>query len=139
MAIRGTKAISTVKADAPESVAPPAATLKITKSVDYKTTYANHTKIPASQWDLGLTFGRIVELEGGSNVIEEEITIKLSPQYFKALVSSMTISLQEWEKTFGNLSIGLGQQGNPTGIADAFNKLTTFLTSAEERGRNKTD
>ena len=106
---------------------PVAAPLKQVQGTNYRSVYSNSIKIPISQWDIGLTFGQIMEIEGGGSAVQDEITIKMSPQYFKVFVDAMITSLAQWEKVFGEISTGLGQKANTQGLIDAFDKLQATL------------
>ncbi len=112
-----------------EPVAPslPQPITKVTQSDTYETIYANHTKVSITQWDFAINFGQIVETKDAESVIKESISVRFSPQYFKAMTVSLAAALQQWESAFGPLEAGLGQKVNTAGMTNAFNALKDAL------------
>jgi hypothetical protein len=100
---------------------------KTVKADDFKTSYANHTRMGITQWDLHLIFGQTTEDSAGGVVVKEDTLVRFSPQYFKVFVETMTKALQQWETVFGEIPPGLGQDFRPQGLTDAFGKLREVL------------
>ena len=100
---------------------------KVIQSDTYKTIYSNFSKVSVTQWDFAISFGQIVETKDAETVCEETISVRFSPQYFKAMIASLTGALQQWESTFGPLEAGLGQEGNAAGMAKVFDTLKDAL------------
>jgi hypothetical protein len=108
----------------------------ITKSENYRTIYANHTKIGITQWDFTVTFGQTTENNEGKNIIEEVISIRFSPQYFKNFANTILASVQQWEATFGEIQIGLGQGANIAGMTAVFEGIKQILENAENQNKS---
>lgn len=109
-------------------VAPP----KIMKADSYSTIYANYTKVGISQWDMTIVFGQTVDSENDEANIEELISVKFSPQYFKAMANSLIVALNQWENIFGDLQDGPGQKPNIQGIEESFTRLKDKISEMEQ-------
>ncbi len=100
---------------------------KFVQSDLYRNLYCNNVRVTVSQWDLGLAIGHIVENEEGISIVREEASVKFSPPFFKVLVGSFTAALQQWEATFGEIPVGLGQAHNATNMSNLFEALKVAL------------
>jgi hypothetical protein len=105
---------------------------------DFKVSYANHTRMGITQWDLHLIFGQTAEDSTGGVVVMEDTLVRFSPQYFKVFVETMTKALQQWETVFGEIPPGLGQDFRPQGLTDAFGKLREVLEGLGKMNGNGT-
>jgi hypothetical protein len=75
----------------------------IVRASDYRTIYANATRIGLSAYDVRLTFGIIVEAEPGKAVNQDQITVIMSPQHAKAVIKIMQDNLPIWEAQYGKM------------------------------------
>jgi hypothetical protein len=75
------------------------------KSPDFKTYYANNVKIGMTSNDFSLICGQInsPDKEGDAPVVEDQLSIRLSPQTFRIMASALNSALDGWEKIFGKL------------------------------------
>lgn len=109
---------------------------KIVKADSYRTIYANYSKVGISQWDISIIFGQTLDSENDETAIEELVCVRFSPQYFKAMASSLTAALSQWESLFGELQNGPGQSPNLEGMEESFARLRDKINAIEEsRGK----
>ncbi len=79
--------------------------ITVTRSPDYRDSYANSVQVRISVWDFFLYFGT------ASQDTVDELTIKnfqgiyLSPQQAKALWNVLGQNLAQYEQTFGNVAL----------------------------------
>jgi hypothetical protein len=100
---------------------------QVMHSESYRNIYCNNIRIGISQWDLSIGVGQIMENKDGTSTIQEEAMVKFSPQFFKTFVYSVATALENWEATFGEISLGLGQTFKPGHMEDAFRALKDIL------------
>ena len=90
--------------------------ITLTKSTDYRDSYANSVQIRLSIWDFFLVFGT-VDSDAQPAPDQIQITnfqgIYLSPQQAKALWNILGHNLAQYEQTFG--SVTLEQLPHPGG------------------------
>jgi hypothetical protein len=75
------------------------------KAADFREYYANHLRLGLTPVDVALTLGRLVEPSPGIARAEEQFTVRLSPQFFKALVTNLTGLLAAYEGQFGTIPL----------------------------------
>ena len=85
--------------------------IQISKSPDYRETYANSVQVRVSVWDFFLNFGIVHQETPDQVTIENSQGVYLSPQQAKALLSMLGQNLAQYEQTFG--AIALEPQGHP--------------------------
>ena len=82
--------------------------ITLTKTADYRDSYANSVQVRLSIWDFFLVFGT-VNTDAQPAPDQIQITnfqgIYLSPQQAKALQNVLTHNLAQYEKTFGPISL----------------------------------
>jgi hypothetical protein len=90
---------------------PPAVSLEY--SADYRESYANSVQLRASLWDFFLLFGKVRQSSPESVSIENYQGIYLSPQQAKALLNVLQTNVEQYEATFGEISLEAqpGKQG----------------------------
>jgi Protein of unknown function (DUF3467) len=76
---------------------------QIVRGPEFKDIYSNVSRVGATPFDFSVTFGKIVEIPGATNAIEELITVRFSPQQFKSLTDGLVRMLASWERTFGEI------------------------------------
>ncbi len=89
-------------------------TLHVTRSESYREEYANSVQVRMSVWDFLLVFGRLTQDSAEQIDIHNLAAIYISPQQAKALWNVLGHNLQQYEQTFGALSlepVGAGQGG----------------------------
>ena len=80
-------------------------TLRLANTEDYRDGYANSVQVRMSVWDFLLVFGTM------SQDNPQEVTVKnfqgvyLSPQQAKALWNVLGHNLQQYEQTFGSITL----------------------------------
>ena len=113
---------------------PPMATeVPVVRSHEFRNHYSNHSKIGISQWDLSLVLGQLVDIGNNVSVVEEFAAIKFSPHHFKNLAAVMNESIDQWEKLFGSIVMGAGQQANLKGVEGAFDQIRGAIENAEKK------
>ena len=89
--------------------------ITLTKSADYRDSYANSVQVRLSIWDFFLVFGTLEQQNAEQVTIDNFQGIYLSPQQAKALNNLLTHNLAQYEQTFGTISLDGSQSGNQPG------------------------
>jgi flagellar protein FlaG len=82
--------------------------ITLTKTADYRDSYANSVQVRLSIWDFFLVFGTV---DTDAQAAPDQIQISnfqgiyLSPQQAKALQNVLGNNLAQYEKTFGPISL----------------------------------
>jgi uncharacterized protein DUF3467 len=88
-------------------------TVTLTKTADYRDSYANSVQVRLSIWDFFLVFGTV---DADAQPAPDHIQISnfqgiyLSPQQAKALQNVLTHNLAQYEKAFGPISLDASAQ-----------------------------
>jgi len=86
----------------------------LSKSADYRETYANSVQVRVSVWDFFLNFGLAHQETPDQVNVENNHGVYLSPQQAKALWNMLGQNLAQYEQAFG--AIALEPQGSPMPI-----------------------
>ena len=74
------------------------------KAPDYREIYSNVSRVAISPWDLRLVFGQTVEgATQGQLVMQDVMTVVISPQHAKILLESWTTAMKTYETHFGEV------------------------------------
>jgi len=85
--------------------------ITLTKSIDYRDSYANSVQIRLSVWDFFLVFGTLNQQTQEEVKIDNFQGIYLSPQQAKALLNVLGHNVTQYEQNFGPISLeGPGAQ-----------------------------
>jgi Protein of unknown function (DUF3467) len=76
---------------------------QVIRGPEFKDIYSNVSRVGATPFDLSVTFGKIVEIPGATNAIEDLIIVRFSPQQFKSLTDGLVRILAAWERAFGEI------------------------------------
>jgi hypothetical protein len=69
---------------------------------DHREIYTNTSKVGVGPWDIRLIFGHIIEgTIPNQQVMEDLVTIVMSPQHAKVLVASWEKAIKTYEDNFG--------------------------------------
>ena len=79
--------------------------ITLTKTTDFRESYANSVQIRLSIWDFLLTFGTMDQQVADQVQIENFQGIYLSPQQAKALSNLLNQNISQYEKTFGTIAL----------------------------------
>jgi len=79
--------------------------ITLTKSSDYRDSYANSVQVRLSVWDFFLVFGTLEQTAPDQMDVTNFQGIYLSPQQAKALHNVLTHNLTQYEQTFGQISL----------------------------------
>jgi hypothetical protein len=79
--------------------------LTLTKTEHYREGYANSVQVRMSVWDFQLVFGTMHQASAEEVKVENFQAVYLSPQQAKALLNVLGHNLQQYEQTFGPLSL----------------------------------
>lgn len=85
--------------------------IRITKTGEYRETYANSVQVRVSLWDFFLAFGRIDQTVPEQVAIEMFQGIFLSPQQAKALLNVLQQNVSQYEAAFGEIRLDARAQG----------------------------
>ena len=88
-------------------------------SPDSKFYYVNTLHAGVTAFDLGLTFGRLVQRTETMAVAQDQCEIRMSPQFFKLVVAQMQKMIGAYEAQFGAVSVA---DKPPEEIKAAFEK-----------------
>ena len=81
----------------------------------YREEYANSVQIRITVWDFLLVFGRVTQTAADSVTIHNSSGVYMSPQQAKALLNLLQQNINQYEATFGALSLE-PQQSSPGGV-----------------------
>ena len=79
--------------------------INLTRTADYRDSYANSAQVRLTVWDFLLIFGRLSQDRPDQVDIENFQGIYLSPQQAKALHSIISHNLAQYEQAFGPISL----------------------------------
>ena len=80
-------------------------TLKLTNTEDYRDGYANSVQVRMSVWDFLLVFGAMSQDNAQEVQVKNFQGVYLSPQQAKALWNVLGHNLQQYEQTFGSITL----------------------------------
>ena len=89
--------------------------VQVHNSEDYRDNYANSVQVRASLWDFFLLFGTVQQASAEEVNVKNYQGVYLSPQQAKALSNVLAQNIQQYETTFGEISLQ-PQQGGETRI-----------------------
>lgn len=87
--------------------------LRLSKTEQYRDSYANSVQVRMSVWDFQLTFGTMHQDSAELVMLENFQGVYLSPQQAKALWNILGQNLAQYEQTFGSLSLEPVVAGGP--------------------------
>jgi flagellar protein FlaG len=79
--------------------------ITLTKSADYRDSYANSVQVRLSVWDFFLVFGTLDQQTQEEVKIDNFQGIYLSPQQAKALLNVLGHNVTQYEQSFGPISL----------------------------------
>ena len=85
----------------------------LTKSPDYRDSYANSVQVRLSVWDFLLIFGTLQQSAPDAVDVSNFQGIYISPQQAKALHAILSQNLAQYEAAFGTISLEAPQPGQP--------------------------
>ncbi len=85
--------------------------VQVQNSDDYRDHYANSVQVRASLWDFFLLFGTVQQASPEEVTVRNFQGIYLSPQQAKALSNVLAQNIQQYESTFGEISLQPQQGG----------------------------
>lgn len=83
----------------------PAPAVSLEYSTDYREAYSNSVQLRASLWDFFLLFGKVRQTTPEMVNIENFQGVYLSPQQAKALLNVLQTNIDQYEATFGEISL----------------------------------
>ena len=89
-------------------IKPDSTRITLTKSADYRDSYANSVQIRLSIWDFFVVFGTVspdAQPAPDAVSIDNFQGIYLSPQQAKALLNVLSHNVVQYEQTFGPISL----------------------------------
>jgi flagellar protein FlaG len=98
-----------------EEMTPPQAQPKVqlTRTGDYRETYANSVQIRVNLWDFFLMFGTINQTAPDAVNIANFQGVYLSPPQAKALANLLAQNLKQYEAAFGEIRLEAQPQAGP--------------------------
>jgi hypothetical protein len=82
------------------------------RSPNFLNLYADIVSFATSPWDFSLTFGLTVSDDPNDPHIENQVSIKLSPQTAKAMAAFLVRNIQNYERQFGEIRYAPLQQSS---------------------------
>ena len=80
-------------------------TVKLVRGEGYQESYANSVQIRASVWDFFLGFGTMTQTGPEEVTLEAKHGVYVSPQQAKALMRLLEQNLEQYERTFGTITL----------------------------------
>jgi hypothetical protein len=84
---------------------PPQPRIVMSRTDDYRDTYANSVQVRLSVWDFLLVFGTLEQQSADEVNITNFQGVYLSPQQAKALQNVLNHNVTQYEQTFGPISL----------------------------------
>lgn len=88
-----------------QATRPAEPTVKMVRGEGYHESYANSVQIRASVWDFFLGFGTMSQTGPEEVTLEAKHGIYVSPQQAKALMRLLEQNLEQYERTFGAITL----------------------------------
>lgn len=85
--------------------------VQLSNSAEYRENYSNSVQVRVSLWDFFLSFGTINQSAADSVSIVNFQGVFLSPQQAKALANLLSQNINQYEATFGKITLEPQQQG----------------------------
>ena len=87
--------------------------ITLSKSDDYRESYANSVQVRLSVWDFLLVFGKLQQQSSEEVQVENFQGIYLSPQQAKALQNILNHNVSQYEQTFGTIALSPQDAAEP--------------------------
>lgn len=114
----------------PLPAAPQLAQPPLRRAADFKYIYANNCNLRPAAFDFAFTFTQIREApEGGGLINEEQVSVVVSPQHFKAIAKQFNDALKQYEAINGELKMAGAQVVAP----DVRDRLQQIMDSARTK------
>ena len=84
---------------------PPQPNVQMSKTSDYRESYANSVQLRVNLWDFFLLFGTMVQTAPDQVNLECFQGVYLSPQQAKALLNVLQQNVSQYEATFGEIRL----------------------------------
>ena len=88
---------------------------KIKQSANFKTVYANHTRVASSFYDIRIFLGQSNISPTGEITVEEDICVIMSPECAKGFSENVVKTLSQYEHIFGRTRSIVPQVTKDTG------------------------
>lgn len=79
--------------------------ITLTKTAEYRDSYANSVQVRLSVWDFLLVFGKLEHHSQDEVTVENFQGVYLSPQQAKALQNILNHNVAQYEQTFGPIAL----------------------------------
>jgi hypothetical protein len=89
---------------------------------NYREVYSNNCMQSMTPFDIKLIFQKLSEIIPGQPALIDEVSVIISPPHFKALINSLTETLNAYENSFGHLTIP-DAYTEPTNTASQLSEL----------------
>jgi hypothetical protein len=73
------------------------------RSPAFRDVYANNMKLAITPLDITIVLSHTSESPPGTSVIEEDVAIRVSPQFCKAFSVNLARTIATWEAQFGEI------------------------------------
>jgi flagellar protein FlaG len=84
---------------------PPAPTIQLINTPEYRENYANSVQVRVNLWDFFLMFGRVNQVAPDNVAIHNFQGIYVSPQQAKALLKVLQQNVTQYETAFGEIRL----------------------------------
>ena len=88
--------------------------INLSRTADYRDSYANSVQVRLSVWDFLLVFGTLEQHAPDQVQIDNFQGIYLSPQQAKALHNVLSHNLAQYEEAFGPISLDTPKSAAPS-------------------------
>lgn len=86
-------------------LAKPAVGVPFVHGENYRTFYANLSRMSVSAWDIRFTLGQVMEKPPGIQINQDEATFVMTPAHAKVFCENLAKTLEQYEKHFGEIIV----------------------------------
>jgi hypothetical protein len=83
------------------------------RSNSYAEVYSNSVELKMSVFDFELVFGKILTGDEKKLVIEERVSVSMSPQHAKVFLKVLSDNVKNYEMRFGPIGTQMANPGDP--------------------------
>ena len=111
---------------------PVLAGIHVFRSQEWRSLYANNTKIRVTASDLAVGFARTLEFPVGVNAMEELVEIVMTPKNLKQLLITLEQTIESYEEIFGQITLEKAFLPDREQIKRSFDALRTAIDQATQ-------
>src|SRR5947208_967866 len=98
----------------------------LTRAPDFRTLFANQSRVRVAPGEVVMTFAIADELPNGGTILTELVGIALTPTHAKTLANILTETLKLYEETYGAIPPPSSIPMDPKKVDEIVKKVTQF-------------